>query len=122
MEKIYRRDTQLGGTPKRKKDEKARKRNKIMNFRVSENERRIIEDRIAVTGMKKSSYFIQSCMYQKILVRGNIRSFSAMRDAISEFKDEVMAVDTLSEIDTDKLESFRMVLEILAQAPYTKGD
>lgn len=35
MDKIYRRKTQLGNTPKKKKDEHARKRNQILNFRVT---------------------------------------------------------------------------------------
>lgn len=70
MGKIYRRPTQLGGTPKRKKNEKNRVRNTIMNFRVSPDEKKLIEARISATGMTKAEFFIQSCLYQKILVRG----------------------------------------------------
>ena len=53
MDKIYRRETQLGGTPKKKKNEKNRKRNVIMNFRVSPAEKEAIDARIAMTGLSK---------------------------------------------------------------------
>ena len=42
MDKIYRRTTQLSNTPKKKKNEKNRVRNTIMNFRVSPNEKELI--------------------------------------------------------------------------------
>ena len=58
MDKIYRRETQLGGIPKKKKNEKNRKRNVIMNFRVSPAEKEAIEARIAMTGLSKSDFFI----------------------------------------------------------------
>ena len=45
MDKIYRRPTQSNGTPKKKKDEKVRKRNVIMNFRVSPQEKELIDKR-----------------------------------------------------------------------------
>lgn len=64
QDKIYRRNTQSGGTPKKKKDEKARKRNTIMNFRVSPTEKSLVDKRIALSGLSKSQFFIQSCMYQ----------------------------------------------------------
>ncbi len=61
--------------PKKKKNEKNRKRNVFMNFRVSEKERELIEKRIALSGMTKAEFFIQSCLYQAIFVKGNIRTF-----------------------------------------------
>ena len=72
QDKIYRRNTQSGGTPKKKKDEKARKRNTIMNFRVSPTEKSLVDKRIALSGLSKSQFFIQSCMYQAIFVKARI--------------------------------------------------
>ena len=70
--------------PKKKKNEHNRYRNVIKNFRVTPKERDLIEARLAVTGMKRSTFFIQSCLYQKILVKGNIRSFSVIKSTINE--------------------------------------
>ena len=83
-DKIYRRTTQLSDTPKRKDDEKARKRNVIVNFRVSQKEKELIDRRIELSGLKKSDYFIESCLYQKILVKGNIRTSDTMREPLGK--------------------------------------
>ena len=60
MGKIYRRETLKTSTTPKKKDEKRRKRNVIMNFRVSPEEKERIEERIALSGLMKSEYFINS--------------------------------------------------------------
>lgn len=83
MAKIYRRTTLISGT-KKKQDEKKRKRSIIMNFRVSPEEKQMIEERVKLSGMAKGEYFIQSCMHQKISVLGNIRTFDAIKESVSK--------------------------------------
>ena len=74
MGKIYRRETLKTNTTSKKKDEKRRKRNVIMNFRVSPEEKERIEERIALSGLKKSEYFINSCVNNKVTAYGNVRT------------------------------------------------
>lgn len=113
MGKIYRRPTQLGGTPKRKKNEKNRVRNTIMNFRVSPDEKKLIEARISATGMTKAEFFIQSCLYQKILVRGNIRSFTEIDHKLAEIAATVSAVPDLTDLDLEQAQILKTILEIV---------
>lgn len=113
MDKIYRRPTQSNGTPKKKKDEKARKRNVIMNFRVSPQEKELIEKRIALSGLSKSEFFIQSCMYQKILVKGNVRIYDEMRKQLAVIKEHLSKVESTEDLELDVMESLRMIAEIL---------
>lgn len=113
MDKIYRRPTQSNGTPKKKKDEKARKRNVIMNFRVSPQEKELIEKRIALSGLSKSEFFIQSCMYQKILVKGNVRTYDEMRKQLAVIKEHLSKVESKEDLELDVMESLRMIAEIL---------
>ena len=113
MDKIYRRPTQSNGTPKKKKDEKARKRNVIMNFRVSPQEKELIEKRIALSGLSKSEFFIQSCMYQKILVKGNVRTYDEMRKQLAVIKEHLSKVESTEDLELDVMESLRMIEEIL---------
>ena len=111
--KIYTRATQSKGTVKKPKDEKARKRNTIINFRVSPEEKVRIYARIVKTGMDKAEFFIESCLYQAILVRGNVRTF---REFEREIKELAMQIDRnvkLEEIDPGQQESLRVILEIL---------
>ena len=113
MDKIYRRPTQSNGTPKKKKDEKARKRNVIMNFRVSPQEKELIEKRIALSGLSKSEFFIQCCMYQKILVKGNVRTYDEMRKQLAVIKEHLSKVESTEDLELDVMESLRMIAEIL---------
>ena len=113
MDKIYRRPTQSNGTPKKKKDEKARKRNVIMNFRVSPQEKELIEKRIALSGLSKSEFFIQSCMYQKILVKGNVRTYDEMRKQLAVIKEHLSKVESTEDLELDVMESLQMIAEIL---------
>ena len=98
---------------KKKKDEKARKRNVIMNFRVSPQEKELIEKRIALSGLSKSEFFIQSCMYQKILVKGNVRTYDEMRKQLAVIKEHLSKVESTEDLELDVMESLRMIAEIL---------
>ena len=113
QDKIYRRNTQSGGTSKKKKDEKARKRNTIMNFRVSPTEKSLVDKRIALSGLSKSQFFIQSCMYQAIFVKGNIRTFDAIKASLADIKDVIMEDRTLENLTLEQMESLRLILELL---------
>ena len=112
MAKIYRRTTLISGI-KKKKDEKKRKCNIIMNFRVSPEEKQMIEERVKLSGMAKGEYFIQSCMYQKISVLGNIRTFDAIKESVAKLDRKLMELQSVEELDEVTLESLRMVLELL---------
>ena len=112
MDRIYRRATQDLRVAKKKND-KNRKRNIIMNFRVSPVEKEIINKRIALTGMPKAEFFIESCMYQTILVRGNVRTFEEIRYEMERIALILLDKDNsvkLSEVDA---ESIRYILELL---------
>ena len=112
MAKIYRRTTLISGI-KKQKDEKKRKRSIIMNFRVSLEEKQMIEERVKLSGMAKGEYFIQSCMHQKISVLGNIRTFDAIKESVSKLDRKLMELQSVEELDEVTLESLRMVLELL---------
>lgn len=113
MDKIYRRTTQLSNTPKKKKNEKNRVRNTIMNFRVSPNEKELIEARIKLTGMSKSEFFIESCLYQAIFVKGNIKTFSEIRDKMAEISEAIDKNSRLEDLEPELRESLRTILEII---------
>ena len=100
--------------PKKKKNEKNRKRNVFMNFIISETERALIEKRIALSGMTKAEFFIQSCLYQAILVRGNIRTFDKIRERLSAIEIKLSDMEKNPELSKDDLMELRTILEMLA--------
>ena len=114
MGKIYRRSTLVDGVKaKKKKNEKNRKRNVIQNFRISPEEKKLLEERIALSGMSKSEFFIGSCLHQKINVTGNIKTFKAMKEQMKRIDEHLCEIQKSEELDIEILESLRMILELL---------
>lgn len=110
--KIYKRATLHTNSEKIAK-EKNRKRNVILNFRVSEKEKKLIEKRIALSGLTKAEFFIQSCLYQAVLVKGNIRTFDKIRECLKNIETRISKVESSSEMDIETLVELRTILELL---------
>lgn len=112
MAKIYRRDNLIAGVTSKPKSKK-RKRSVIMNFRVSPEEKQLIDDRIALSGLGRADFFIKSCMYQKISTFGNIRTFEEIKKKMLLIDKHLQEVERTEELDVEILESLRMILEML---------
>ena len=113
MDKIYRRTTQSNGTKPKPKVEKNRKRNVIMNFRISPEEKALIDKRITLSGLTRAEYFIHSCMNQKIEVVGNIKTFGVIKAQIAELKSAISKDNRLEHLDKEEIEGLKTILEIL---------
>lgn len=113
MSKIFQRPSMQKGSEKRKKNEKNRVRNTFLNFRVTPAEKELIEARISLTGLTKAEFFIQSRLYQTILVKGNIRTFSEIDRRISEIEKAINLNPNLEELDPVQAENLKTILEII---------
>ena len=114
MAKIYRRDNLVSGVTPKKKNEKNRKRSVIVNYRVTPEEKQFIDERIALSGLPRAEFFIQSCMYQKVITFGNVKTFDAIRKKLLVIDEHLQAVEKSEELDLKILESLRMILEMFA--------
>lgn len=92
---------------------KNRKKSACVNFRVTPEEKEIIFNRIRLSGMKIQDYVAQSCMYNQISVVGNVKTFDAIRDEIKAIDEHLLSIKSVDELELEKLESLRMILEIL---------
>ena len=113
MGKIYGKTKVTNPKPKKKKNEHNRIRNTLQNFRVSPKESELINARIATTGMTKSDFFIESCLYQKILVKGNVRTFGAIRRTVLDLSEKIDKNPDLTALDPVDAERLKTILEIL---------
>ena len=113
MTKIFKRDTLISGVSPKKTEEKKRKRSVIVNFRMTPEEKKLLDNRIELSGMQRQDFFIQSCLYQKIITYGNIRTFDAMRKKAVEINKHLNSISKSEELDLEVLESLRMILEML---------
>ena len=115
MTKIYRRSTLKTAPkkPKKKKNEHNRLRNIIVNFRVSPKEKALIDARFEASGMKREEFLRQSCMYQKILVKGNIRSFDRIRSSIEDIASTLKVDPSYENLTEEQTEKLKTILEML---------
>lgn len=113
MAKIYRRDNLVSGVMPKKKNEKKRKRSVIVNFRVTPEEKQLIDERIVLSGLARAEFFINSCMHQKIVTFGNVRTFGEMKRKLAGIDRHLQQIEKSEELDLEVLESLRMVLEML---------
>lgn len=113
MAKIYKRATIENEVKNNKTENYTRKRDVVANFRVSKAEKKLIDARLSITGLSRSEFFIQSCMYQKILVKGNIKTFDNIHKKMKEIVEEISINPNLENMDIELVESWRVILEIL---------
>ena len=112
MAKIYRRDNLISGVRPKKKNEKNRKRSVIVNFRVTPEEKQLIDERIALSGLARAEFFINSCMHQKIVTFGNVRTFDEIKRKLAGIDRHLQQIEKSEELDIEVLESLRMILEM----------
>ena len=123
-DKIYRRTIQSSSILKSNAGKKARKRNVILNFRVTEQEKNLIEKRIELSGLRKSDYFIESCLYQKILVKGNIRTSDKMKEQLARIADALKECEEenfFGVLSGEDVIALKTILEMLTKTARKKG-
>ena len=98
-------------TTSKKKDEN-RKRNVIMNFRVSPEEKERSEERIALSGLMKSEYFINSCLDNKVIAYGNVRTFEKIKQSLIDIEEHLSRIERTDELDPVVMEQLLMILEL----------
>ncbi len=109
---MYRRNNISKGFVEREYDEHNRARNVIWNFRVTADEKNKIERRIALSGLNRQEYLIQSLMRQKVLCLGNVKTFDEMKKQLFLIEEHLRKVRMEDELDGEILESLRMILEL----------
>ena len=123
-DKIYRRTTRSSPILKSNAGKKARKRNVILNFRVTEQEKNLIEKRIERSGLRKSDYFIESCLYQKILIKGNIRTSDKMKEQLARIADALKECEEenfFGVLSGEDVIALKTILEMLTKTARKKG-
>ena len=113
MSKIYKRDNLIKDVVLKKNDGFQRKRNIILNNRVTPEDRDIIYKRIELSGRTIQDYITECCKYGKVTAIGNVKSFDAIRKEMKVIDEHLCKVQRADELDLKVLESLRVILEIL---------
>lgn len=97
---------------KKKKDEHNRKRDIIVNFRMSPEERAELEQRILISGKKKQDYMIQSSLEQKLEIVANRKMLMDIQHRMDEIETELKRVVSADAVDMEKLAGLKSLIEL----------
>ena len=92
-------------------DSKNRWRNKMVAFRVSEEENEQINIAVKLSGLSKQDYITRRLLCRDVVVQGNSRVYKALKDTMAEVLEELRRIgigesvsdellDTIKQIDT----------------------
>lgn len=98
--------------PKKKKDEHNRKRDIIVNFRMSPEERAELEQRILMSGKKKQDYMVQSSLEQKLENVANRKMLMNIQERMDIIATELKRVASADALDMDKLAGLKALIEL----------
>ena len=88
---------------KKIKNEKNRKRNRILNFRVSQEEYDLINKQVEISGLSKQEYFIQLLGEHQIKIKADYRVLDAISKEIFQLAKVVKKFGKLNEEEQDVL-------------------
>lgn len=121
MSKIFKREGLQSRSRKLKVDEN-RKRNIIVNFKMSPEEKSLLEEKMALSGLNKQDYMIQMSLNHRVEVFGNIRVFDELKKKLEMLEEYFENVNLDCDIDENKLELLAYILEMFETVNRNKND
>lgn len=94
-------------------DYKGRWRNKTVAFRVSEEEGRLLDNCVSLSGLTKQDYIIRRLLCREVVVQGNPRVYKALRNQIVQIGEELKRLEKCSEVSDEFLYTIQLVAEIM---------
>ena len=83
-------------------DYKGRWRNHTVAFRVSDEESRLLNDLVALSGLTKQDYITRRLLCRDVVVQGNPRVYKALKNQMMAIYEELKRLEALSP-DNDEL-------------------
>ena len=121
MSRIFKRES-LQSKCRKLKVDKNRKRNIIVNFRMSPEEKSLLEEKIALSGLNKQDYMIQMSLNHRFEVFGNIRVFDELKEKLRVIEEYFKNVNLDCDMDENKLELLAYILEMFETVNRNKND
>lgn len=86
----------------RRLDYKGRWRNHTVAFRVSDEEAKLLNNLVALSGLTKQEYIIRRLTCRDVVVQGNPRVYKALKNQMAAIHEELKRLETVSP-DNDEL-------------------
>ena len=91
-------------------DTKGRWRNRNVGFRVSEEEAKLLDDLVELSGLAKQDYILRRLLNREVVVQGNPKVFKALKNQMTQIYEELKRLESVS----DDNEELLMVVEMVA--------
>lgn len=86
----------------KKLDHNGRWRNRIVAFRVSDEEAKLLNDLVALSGLTKQDYIMRRLLCRDVVVQGNPRVYKALKNQMAAIYEELKRLESIDP-DNDKL-------------------
>ena len=94
-------------------DYKGRWRNKTVAFRVSEEEAKLIDTQVALSGLTKQDYIIRRLQCRDVVVQGSPRVYRALRNQMADIYEELKRLERCSEANDELLYTIQLIAETM---------
>ena len=84
-----------------------------MAFRVSPEEDEQIEAAVRLSGLTKQDYITRRILCRDVVVQGNPRVYTALRDQLAAVLDELRRVEDGAGVDDELLDTIQMIAVIM---------
>ena len=86
----------------KKLDHNGRWRNRIVAFRVSDEEAELLNDLVALSGLTKQDYIMRRLLCRDVVVQGNPRVYKALKNQMAAICEELKRLESIDS-DNDEL-------------------
>lgn len=94
-------------------DYQGRWRNKTVAFRVSEEEGKLIDNCVRLSGLTKQDYIVRRLQCRDVVVQGNPRVYKALRNQMKEIYEELKRLEKCSGENDELLYTIQLIAEIM---------
>jgi len=95
-------------------DYQGRWRKRTVAFRVSEEEAKLLDDCVSLSGLTKQDYIIRRLLHREVVVQGNPRVYKALRNRMEEIYGELKRLEQCSEASEEFLYTLQLVAETMS--------
>ncbi|MDD3746889.1 MAG: mobilization protein [Anaerostipes sp.] len=92
-------------------DNKGRWRKRTVAFRVSEEEAKLLDDCVSLSGLTKQDYILRRLLHREVVVQGNPRVYKALRNQMADIYTELQRIADVSEMSDE----FQFTLQLIAE-------
>ena len=94
-------------------DAKGRWRNRNVGFRVSEEEAKLLDNLVELSGLAKQDYILRRLLNREVVVQGNPKVFKALKNQMTQIYEELKRLESVSDDNEELLIVVEMVATIM---------